>query len=271
MKRIQRTAEYGFTLLEMMIVVAIFGILAALSFGALTESHHDSEVRGTANTLAGTIKSARLRAITTGLEHIMIINFRSTANSAVVIGNEPLQNDTWVVFQGNMPFNSVPTLYGDERVLELAGGGLTMASIVSGTPARPLQGLSHLNLRTEKTGYLSDIFEIRNCACETNNCNATCPAPLTSAVEYNLDEGILFQPNGTVTSMLSNNTVLLNFTIYLGVRMRVSGTYAADAAKNAAHDLNRGSRWRIVVYGTTGRVKLLRGWGDVLDMKSTML
>jgi prepilin-type N-terminal cleavage/methylation domain-containing protein len=61
----------GFTLIEMMIVVAIIGVLSAMSVWAMNSFTANMKVSADANTLASFIRSARLKTYAQGCPHVV--------------------------------------------------------------------------------------------------------------------------------------------------------------------------------------------------------
>lgn len=262
MKSIRRKSETGFTLIEMMFVVVIFGILAALSWNAVSTTHYEVEVRGLAFQLSSMAKALRARAISTGLEQGLAINF---GPNEWVTPNVRISANSWAAFQGNLPCSPLTcnTLFGDE---DSASSTATLGNMLA--PGFPLQTFHNTMATDGKTGKVSlcDIYTISNCTCEAANgaCGA-CPLP----AENTNVVWLLFQPDSTITVPSLNNRPI-NFTIYLGLSEFVTGNYTNDFTVSGTPDpMNRQNRWRVVVSGYTGRVRLLRGWGDANDPDPT--
>lgn len=71
--RARSTRQHGFTLLEVMVVVAIFGILATLAAPSFTRVVHGSRVSEVARSLRAALADAQSRAIQSGVEHCLRI------------------------------------------------------------------------------------------------------------------------------------------------------------------------------------------------------
>ena len=71
--RKRRTGRQGFTLLEMMTVLAIVGITAAMAIPRITEMQASGRLRGQARDVANLMQLARQRAIATGNNHVVYL------------------------------------------------------------------------------------------------------------------------------------------------------------------------------------------------------
>lgn len=76
----------GFTLLELMIVVAIIGVLGALSVFALGQILQQGRVNGAAARLTQLLRDARTRAVTQRCPHLVQINARTYAPASPPAG-----------------------------------------------------------------------------------------------------------------------------------------------------------------------------------------
>lgn len=68
-ERERRLKQYGYTLLEMIVVVLIVGIFAGISIPQFLDWLHDYRLQSAANTLTNHLRAARLLAIFTGKKH----------------------------------------------------------------------------------------------------------------------------------------------------------------------------------------------------------
>src|SRR5213594_2834339 len=61
----------GFSMIEMMVVIAILGIVAAFSVPALLSLNRSLQLKGAVQNLAGQLQLARQKAMATGVRQIM--------------------------------------------------------------------------------------------------------------------------------------------------------------------------------------------------------
>jgi prepilin-type N-terminal cleavage/methylation domain-containing protein len=116
----RRLGARGFTLLEMMLVVALSAIMAALAFAGYQEATTIGRVNGESEVLSNFLRLARLRAVSTGCGHtvrirgpgfieagqasgqILLIRERGCAVTGGASGNLLLQPGDEVVNSYNM-------------------------------------------------------------------------------------------------------------------------------------------------------------------------
>lgn len=70
----------GFTLLEMMVVAAIFGIAAAIAVPSFLQYQEDARVKSAARDVADAFHYARSRAIATGENYMVLLNLGGSKN-----------------------------------------------------------------------------------------------------------------------------------------------------------------------------------------------
>lgn len=71
LKRLARPRSKGFTLIEVMTVVAIIGVLSSLSIMGYQGVVRNARVNGEADIVAQFFKNARLRSVSTGCPHVV--------------------------------------------------------------------------------------------------------------------------------------------------------------------------------------------------------
>lgn len=81
----------GFTLIEIMVVIAVIGIVAAVSIPSMIDWRRDRQLRGSVNNLASDIQLAKLRAIREA--EFVTISF-DTATNSYAVHIDPNQNGT---------------------------------------------------------------------------------------------------------------------------------------------------------------------------------
>lgn len=92
MKRIN-----GFTLIEMMIVIALIGILISLAVPAFQETVKNNRLISTLNSMRGSLNYARGEAISIG-QNVSICK-RDGTNGGIVCDNTQNWEDGWIVFR----------------------------------------------------------------------------------------------------------------------------------------------------------------------------
>lgn len=80
----------GFTLLEVMVVMAIIGVLAALAVPSMRTWMADSRVRATARTVADAFHVARAEAVRTGHNHVVLLGEDIDGNDLEDVNGNPL-------------------------------------------------------------------------------------------------------------------------------------------------------------------------------------
>ena len=83
MQKLQRSA--GFTLFELMIVLTIMGVIAAMVVPGMVRYQRKEETRNNAHSIAGALKVARDRAIREGGNYIVLFDV-GVANNQGQIG-----------------------------------------------------------------------------------------------------------------------------------------------------------------------------------------
>jgi len=125
-------------MLEMMVVVAIVGILAALAVVNLTALNVTAKVNGEATVIAQMIRVTRMQAISTGCAHVFRYRgkgFSPPEPGAITVYRKAIANCT-VASAGNLVFGAgdlvVNTYQLSENLLATAGTDLAARSIELG-------------------------------------------------------------------------------------------------------------------------------------------
>lgn len=128
----------GFSLIEVLVVLSMIGILAAMGLPVLMESSNRNAVWTASEAIASQVRQARLKAITRNTPFRVVFNCPENRQYRVLIVdgtiNDPdrcvqtLQHDSGVLtMPNNIDFGAVPTLEVNGRgQYSLVGGGGAM-------------------------------------------------------------------------------------------------------------------------------------------------
>lgn len=173
MQKMQR--QSGFTLFELMIVITIMGVIAAMVVPGLVRYQRKEETRNNAHTIAAALKGARDRSIREGGNYIVLFDL-AVANNQGQIGvvvqdvNADFAFDPGDVVVQNIFLDGVPAV----EVVPYGMGGMTPFNAAPRHPVDLVGG----NLGTVANGVGFN------------------PDPLLQGVSPNFTNGLAFTPQG---------------------------------------------------------------------------
>ena len=111
----KRSSKAGFTLIEMMVVVAVLSIMMAVAIPAITTWLPKYRVNSTARDIGSTMQMARLKAASNAVEYRVIVNKTLQPYSIQVEKGDAMSGSTtWTVeannykeFEDEIVFNSI--------------------------------------------------------------------------------------------------------------------------------------------------------------------
>ncbi len=212
----------AFTLVELMVVVALIGVIAAIAVVSMRRTRTTSDSDAWANTLRNMVAQARARAIST--KQVYMIDLRATpkATAQWCQVTQDASTTCSLVLPSGCP--SPPTTCPN------AATGAENGDIVY-APA---------DATTDSTYNAPDIWQ-------PGQTYATVSHPTTTVPDQ-----IYFGPTGTVDATYLNVSSLsgLGFTIYVRATNNVVGTTTTQNQM----------RRRVVVYGPSGRGRIIDNW-----------
>lgn len=243
----------GFTLLEMMIVVAMFAILAAISVSALTPTVNSIDTKSYAQEIARLLKLCRTRAIANTVDHLFVMNLDdantfNTQDGGIVPNGISLYSGDG--FSLNPTRANITVRWGNESAPEPTGIKGPFNSL--GPRLSFVQGLSG-RFRTQAVGQMFvDIYSFEQCP------NNVCPAVPS---QKNTVEAIRCRPDGTMSVYNGTQFELRGrFRIYIGNNTGLTNNYQISTTGTLT---NVGDQYMVDIITFTGKVKLCRGWSTI--------
>ena len=152
-------SERGYTLFEILIVVALIGIVSAISVPVFLESNARSGLWTGAEQIGGTIRSARLKAISQNTDYRVVFNCPA-ANElrTLIVTGDPAVDD------GDMAARCGQTIEGDSGTVELptgvaydAGDGVTALNVTGRGVFTALGGAIPLTITVTQGGAIRTL------------------------------------------------------------------------------------------------------------------
>ncbi len=157
---LRRGAACGFTLVEVLVSLAIVGLLLALGLPALTTYSVNSKIRAAADNFSADLQSARTEAIRTNGNVALVLTSDAALSANVGSGNVNAAGPNWIVRAGT----AAPYAWVAGRTLADLGATLALSgSVYVASPSPPVTSpLSSVNFTplggTNLAGTASFLF-----------------------------------------------------------------------------------------------------------------
>ncbi|MCX7943074.1 MAG: type II secretion system GspH family protein [Deltaproteobacteria bacterium] len=240
----------GFTLLEMMIVVAMFAILAAISVSALTPTVNSIDAKSYAQEITRLLKLCRTRAIANTLDHLFVINMSdsnpyNTQDGGIAPNGVSLYSGDGFSLAATRANTAVR--WGNESAPEPTGQKGPFGNL--GPRLSFVQGLSG-RFRTQAVGGIYvDIYSLESCP---NNVCPNVPTPKSNV------EAFRCRPDGSMSRYTGNiQEERGRFRIYVGNNTGMTANYQITQTGTLS---NVEDQYMIDIITFTGKVRLCVGW-----------